>query len=335
MALAAVVWLVVGMGIAFPGFGAFVLAFIPLPEWVDRFWIRMIMLALTLLVPICVGVLSIYIMDKAKRPQTIGAKCKAVLRGYPYTFGLALALVFMIVVAPIVKLMDLIRRLEKAHIAMIVKPRDYMDVVGDIERVLQAGGYQVRRELAGWMLRAPTKVFILLVGGVFENLVADQLTVLKTSRLRVLLHPFDLVIQGRKREVMRVKALITENLTFTKAYQTWSEEANELEDRLVAIWNTIKADAKSDPGPCLNQLRSIESEMKATEMTYEEWEVLFRERLIVERGLLQVLAGIRQEPKDLTDAKPDSHALANRLSNSAGDNKPSRSRKAPAERPVV
>jgi hypothetical protein len=338
MAMAAVVWLVVALGIAFPGFGAFVLAFIPLPEWVDRFWIRMIMLALTLLVPIGVGVLAISIMDKAKRPKTIGAKCKAILRGYPYTFGLALALVIMIVVAPIIKLIDLVRRREKAHIAMIVKPQDYLDVVGDIERVLLSGGFEVQRELAGWMLRAPTKVFTLLVGGVFENMVADQLTVLRAPRIKVLLHPFDLVVQGRKKQVARAKSLIAENLTFTKAYQTWSEEANKMEDRLVAIWNAIKADAKDNPEPSLKQLRAIENEMKTIDLTYEEWEVLFRERTIVERGLLQVMAGVREEPKDLTDAKPESHeahSLTDRTPNRSDREKPGRSKKPPAPRPVV
>jgi hypothetical protein len=204
---------------------------------------------------------------------------------------------------------------------------------------LQAGGFVVRRELAGWMLRAPTKLFTLLVGGVFENMVADQLTVLISSRIRVLLHPFDLVIQGRKQAVARAQALITENLTFTKAYQTWSEEANELEDRLLVIWSAIKADAKADPAPCLNQLRAIEIEMKTIEMTYEEWQVLFRERLIVERGLLQVMAGIREQPKDLTDARPDSHeaarTLANRSASFADHDKPSRPRKASTARPVL
>lgn len=308
MALAAVVWLVVALGIAFPGFGAFVLAFVPLPDWVDRFWIRMIMLTLTLLVPIGVGVLSIYLMDRAKRPQSFGAKIKAVLRGYPYTIGLALALVFMVVIAPIIQVVDLIRRIEKAHIAMIVKPRDYMDVVFDIERVLKAGGYDVHREPAGWLLRAPTKVFTTLVGGVFDNLVADKLSVLKASRIKVVLHPFDLVIQGRKIDVARAQAIIAENLTFTKAYQTWSEDANAIEDRLLKIWNAIKEGAKADFHPCLDQLRDIEGELKVTELTFEEWEVLFRERLIVERGLLQVIAGVRKHPKDLTDAIPQAAA---------------------------
>ena len=305
MALAAIVWLVVALGIAFPGFGAFVLAFIPLPEWVDRFWIRMIMLALTLIVPIGVGVLAFYLTDRAKRPKTIGAKAKAILRGYPCSLGLSLALVFMIVIAPIVKLIDVIRRREKAHIAMIVKSKDYLEVVDDIERVLKAGGYEVQRELAGWLLRAPTKLFTMLVGGVFENMVADQLTVLKTRRIRVLLHPFDLVIQGRQKEIGRVQALITENLTFTRAYQTWSEIANQLEDRLLGIWNVIKTTCRDDTDSCLNQVRAIEKDMKTSDITYDEWEVLYRERLIVERGLLQVMAGLRKRPEDLTDSKPE------------------------------
>lgn len=304
MGLGSMVWLVVALGVAFPRFGAFLLAFVPLPEWVDDFWVRMIMLALTLLVPIGVGVLALYVVDKEQRPKGLARKAKAVLRGYPYTVGLALTLVLMIVVAPVVKVRDLLRRWDSAHVAMVVEPKDYLDVVGDVQRVLRAGGFETHRERANWMLRAPTKVFTFFAGGAFENLVADRLTVLKSPKVEVLLHPSDLVIRGKERDVTRARALITENLTFTKAYQTWSKDANQIEDRLVAIWQTVKAEGDARPGPSLEELRSIERDLKTLELSFDEWEVLYREKMIVERGLLQVMAGLIERPKDLTDEKP-------------------------------
>jgi hypothetical protein len=301
MGLGSVVWLVVALGVAFPRFGAFLLAFVPLPHWIDTFWVRMIMLALALLVPVAVGVLGLFILDKEQRPKGFAAKAKAILRGYPYTLGLALTLVMMILVAPVMKVRDLLRRWDSTHVPIIVEAPDYLDVVGDVQRVLRAGGFETRRERAPWMLRAPTKVFTTFAGGAVENLVADQLTVLTSPKIEVLLHPSDLVIRGREHEVARARALLTEHLTFTKAYQTWTKDANQLEDRLAAVWHTLKTEGDAHLEQCRERLRSVEDDLKAANLSFEEWEVLYRERMTVERGLLRLLAGLTDRPEDLTE----------------------------------
>src|SRR5687768_7337522 len=40
-----VIWLLTLVGIAFPRIGTFLLSFVPLPEWIDKKWIRLAMLA--------------------------------------------------------------------------------------------------------------------------------------------------------------------------------------------------------------------------------------------------------------------------------------------------
>ena len=39
------------LGIVFPSFATFLLAFVPLPDWVDRTWVRLAMLAAAAIVP--------------------------------------------------------------------------------------------------------------------------------------------------------------------------------------------------------------------------------------------------------------------------------------------
>lgn len=301
MGLSSIVWLVVALGVLFPRVGAFVLAFVPIPESIHLWWIRLVMIVLALLVPIGVGVLATYIVPKERRPQGIKNKAKTWVRGYPYTLGLASTMVMMILVAPIMKARDLWRRWDSVHVPMIVETKDYTSVVDDIQQVLKAGGFETDREQASWMLRFPTKVLTFFAGGMVNNLVADQLTVLKASKIEVLLHPSDLVIRGKEYDVARARSLIAENLTFTKAYQTWTEEANHLEDRLASIWHQIKQDSCLQPGPCLDKLHQVEHDLRTSVISFEEWEVLSREKMSVELKLLQVMAGVTDQATDLTD----------------------------------
>ncbi|MCE9531529.1 MAG: hypothetical protein K8T89_10470 [Planctomycetes bacterium] len=306
MAFGSVIWLTVVFGIAFPKLGAFLLAFAPLPKSVDPVWIRLAMLAMALLIPMGIGVLGLYLVEQAERPKSLIAKIKKVLKGYPYTLGLALTLFMMIVVAPIMKVRSLLRRWDDAHLPMMVVPNDYMDVVADIQHVLRTGGFETHRETANLMLRLPTKILTFFAGGSVDRLIADRLTILRSPRVEVLLHPSDLVIRGRSGDVARVRAILTENLTFTKAYQTWTTEANRIEDRLVAIWNEINGDQDRNTDQCMEQLHAVEHDIKAAEFSYEEWEVLFREKLSVERVLLRLMAD-PQNRSSIRDVEPVLH----------------------------
>src|SRR3954452_717771 len=62
IALGAVVWIVVVLGIVFPRLAAFLLAFVPLPAWIAD-WTRLIMLALAVILPPAVGFVSLFLVD--------------------------------------------------------------------------------------------------------------------------------------------------------------------------------------------------------------------------------------------------------------------------------
>ena len=118
----------------------------------------------------------------------------------------------------------------------------------------------------------------------------DELTELRTSDLEIGLYPSDIAISGRKQPVARARAAIASRLTSTAAHLTTSKEAQAVEDRIEAI-------ARSDPArdesgnPILTsgvagELRAIDELLARLEVDYDEWEVLYRMRLQVERDLL-------------------------------------------------
>lgn len=305
--LGSVAWIFAVLGILFPAFASFLLAFVPLPDWVDRAWVRLAMLVAAAIIPLVVGIIATRMLPPEQRPAGMVATLTEALKGYPYTVALALTLIVMTLLAPAIKARAMLKRWSTRHVPVIVQSAQYLEVVSQIEKALDTGGFEVERRQASWLLRLPTKILTTLAGGAVDDLVADQLTELRSDRLEVLLHPSDLVINASERDAARANAIIAEQLAFSPAYMTWTKEANEIEDRLRKIWVTLRQQANK-PG-MLNRLTSrlvaVEHDLRALELSYEEWDVLFREKLMVERALLQVKAELVDRPLDLTEAPPE------------------------------
>lgn len=300
MAASSVLWIVVLVGIAFPKAGVFLLSFVPLPDWVDQGLVRWIMFGLTIAIPALVGVISLFVLDPSDRPRGFSAKCKAVLKGYPYTIGLALTFLLMLVVAPIMKIRDLARRWTSTHVPLVIEPQDYSKVVDEIQRVMRDHNVKATREQASWLVRWPTKVFTFFASGANDDLVADNLAVLRAPNQEIMLHPSDLVISGREKDVTRTHAIMTEHLSFTDAYLTWSKESQQIEDRLDAVWRGIKTESFS-MAESLEVVRDIQNQLTKLSISYEEWEILFRMRVLVEREILiRSLAPAGQDESELS-----------------------------------
>lgn len=286
MAFGSVAWLIALLGIAFPSFATFLLAFVTLPPWIDHTWIRLAMLLAALLIPLLVGGLSLLILEPADRPKGLGARARAVLKGYPFTSGLALALLAMVIFAPIMRVGLLLRRWSTQHVPVIIETEDYEQVVDEVQRALAGRGWKTRRRPASWMLRLPTRLLTGLAGGGANRLVAERLTTLRADRLEVVLHPSDLVISGPGAEVGHARAALAEQLAFSPAYLTWDKDANALEDRLRAVWEELRREPTGlSRGAAAADLARIETDLHSADLPYDEWEVLFRARLLANRGL--------------------------------------------------
>ena len=105
---------------------------------------------------------------------------------------------------------------------------------------------------------------------------------LASNEIEVVLHPSDLIITGREKRAAHARAILAERLVFTPAYLTWDKEANEIEDRLKALWNARRSGSTET---LQAQVRAVEHDLRKLEVPYEEWEVLFRELLLLQRAL--------------------------------------------------
>ncbi len=286
-AMGSVLWIVVVLGVAFPSVGTFLLSFVTLPERINPNWVRLGMLAAVVLLPLGVGAITLLLVDPEKRPKGMD-KVKAIFKGYPYTLGLALTLILMCLITPFLKLQDLWRRWTTTHTPVLIDPKEYFKVVDRVEKILKKDGLTTKRERAHWLLRLPTRIFSLLGGGTAATLLANELTVLRSPQFELLLHPSDLVLRGKEADIIPVRALLTEHLVFSQAYLTWTKEANALEDRINAIFHEVIGKTTGIPShEVMKRLGVLGADVRKVKLSYEEWEVLLRERLLLEQAFLR------------------------------------------------
>ena len=278
MAVGSLVWVVTLAGVLFPDIATFVLTFVPVPDFVDDTWIRLVMLAAAAAIPVLIGIGAIVLTEKERRPKG-GGLVSAVLRGYPFTLVLAVTIVFLGVIAGVRKVRSLARRWDDAHVPVIVKPGAYDRVVADLESVLDAADLDVRREAAPAVLSVPPHLLDAVAGKALGALVPDRLMVLRGEGIDILIYPSDIAISGSKERVARARAAIASKLTTSPAYMTTTAEAERLEDRITAL-------AREDAPTAERSLVDIDRELARLAVPFDEWETVYRERLQVERDLL-------------------------------------------------
>ena len=271
------------IGVILPDIGAFLLAFVPRPDWVQEGWLRLLMLILALILPLVVGIAGIVLLDPADRPRGL-ARIGAVLRGYPYAAVLALVLLTMLIVAPIRKVRSILKGWTDEHIAVVVQPGGYDRVATDVEGALDSAGLEIARGRAPFVLELPSRLLAAVGGSSVRRLVPDHLFVLKNQRLEVTLHPSDIAISGKKEDVARARAAIATRVTFTAAYMTTAEESQQVEDVLLAI-----SEGRAPAGA----MGAVDDRLARLTIPHDEWEVLYRQRLQVERDLRERQAAAR------------------------------------------
>jgi hypothetical protein len=285
IALASLLWLVVLAGIVIPDIGAFMLAFVPVPDFIDENVVRLAMLGIALALPLGIGIAAVTIAEPASRPK--GASLAvAVLRGYPFTATLAVTIAILAVLALVRKARSIARRWEDAHVPVIVKPGGYDRVVADLERVIGATGIEVHRRPAPRLLSLPSRMLDAVAGSALGDLVPDRLMLLSGPALEVLVYPSDVAISGRKDEMARARAAIAKELTETPAYMTTSAEAERIEDVISEI---ARDDAPATSGRVTatrRRLRRLDAAIARLRVPFDEWETIYRQRLQVERDLL-------------------------------------------------
>lgn len=280
-----VIWMVMLAGFIVPDLGAFLLLLVPPQDFVPEQVIRLLMLAGVIVVPAIVGVVTLALTTKDERNAR--RAIEAVARGYPLTILLAVLLVFLALLAIWRKGSSLIRRWTDAHVPMVVKPGAYDQVADDLDRALTDAGFDLTPETAPAAMSMPAKWLAAISGRTSSSLVPDRMLRLRGKDLDILIYPMDILISGKPDDVTRARAAMASRLTTSAAHLTVTAEAQAIEDRLTAL---AKGSGDTEHPPRFDEaaaaeFAAIDEELATIRVSYEEWEVLYRQRLQVERDL--------------------------------------------------
>ena len=280
IALGSLVWVVVLVGVALPDVGTFLLAFVPVPDFIEGWMVRLAMLVAAIVIPLLIGVAAVFVAEPGTRPRGAGV-ATAVLRGYPFTLVLALTIGILAVVSVVRKATSLARRWEDAHVPIVVQPGGYDRVVDDLRAVLNAAGIHVQPRAAPAILALPPRLLDRVAGKGLGDLVPDRLMLLRARDVEVLVYPSDIAIAGTKRAVARGRAAIASKLTDSPAYLTTSAESERIEDTI----RDLARQARTNPSAVEARLAELDARIANLEVPFDEWETVYRERLQIEARL--------------------------------------------------
>jgi hypothetical protein len=280
-----VIWMVLVAGVIVPQVGTFLLFLVPPQDIVPEAVVRLAMLIGALVLPALVGGLTLALSPEQERgPRAV---LEAVARGYPLTVLLAVLLVFLAGLAIWRKAGALLRHWSDAHVPLVVKPGAYEQVATDLARAVADAGLEVEARPASAAMSKPAR-WIAAVGGRSSSaLVPERMLQLRGTDIDILIYPMDLLISGKPELLARARAAMASRLTTTAAHLTVSAEAQAVEDRLTAL--AAGTDGAGErprfDAAAAAAFASIDETLATTVIPYDEWEVLYRQRLQVERDL--------------------------------------------------
>lgn len=291
ISLTSILWVLTVIGVIFPRSASFMIGFIKVPSYIDTTPIRLAMLPGAILLPAVVGVWNLLLTDKSARPVGRKDLCKEILRGYPFSLGLSITFITMLLAVPLMKVQELLKRYHAYHIPVMIKPKKYTAVVSELTDLLESKGIHVTPTQASRLVRWPTKLLSVFAVSSVSMFVANELMQLKWEDGEIVVHPSDLLVRGKPEIVTRVHGWIIADLALRSAYFTWHDEAHEIEDKLRQVRKYTDENPRTQTLAIISgKLEEIEHALHKINIPEDEWSVLFRQLLQMQRrvGELQL-----------------------------------------------
>ena len=282
---AAAAWPLLLLGIVAPQVATFVLAFVPLAGSVSTTVARMIWIALAVLVPVGIGVAVWMQAAPEKRPSSAP---RAILRGFPITLGLATAFAVLLVTVPVLRIVSGLRGRRDVHMPLVTTQESYAHAAGLVAGALQRHGFDVTAAPPPWWMALPSRILLRLGRGAFEGYVLEKTAYFRGAALEVALYPNALLLRGTETDTARAQALVVEAVTgHPDMFQTFAPGAQDLERQIQRVWAALRREPEAhvEAASLLSRVDDIAAQMAREPLPFDEWQVLYRQVLQLERAL--------------------------------------------------
>src|SRR5262245_32547458 len=120
-----------------------------------------------------------------------------------------------------------------------------------------------------------------------RRLRAAELRTASWVRAHVLLYPNGLLLRGSGRQTAWAHGLLVEALTDAPAYQTFDPVAQDIERQIRGVWAVFGQNPAAHVGAAAldSRLDEIAEQIRALPVGYEEWQIVYRQALQLDRAL--------------------------------------------------
>jgi hypothetical protein len=136
-------------------------------------------------------------------------------------------------------------------------------------------------------MSAPSKILFKLGGQAFAGMVSDCIEYRRGEALEVAVLPNETLLYGKPAEVARAHALCAEVFAPRPVMQTFDARAQDLERQIKRVW-TVYRDAPHahERAPALlARLTEIAHDLADSNLPWDEWQLVFRLTLQLDRAL--------------------------------------------------
>jgi hypothetical protein len=280
VSLIGLAWLIVLFGFAIPILGGALLEATGLIE--ENFDVQPLhyfgLAAAVLLTP--PGVAASVVYGAFHEQRDVATWVRLVPVSYPATFMLGLSVLQMVLFTPILLIQRWRQKRKLVQVPLVMRQdTDDDDLLEAVETALKAAGvdaYQVEEATGpkSWPMRTMAYPAQHLLAAVVRG---EPIRVV-AGDLEVLAYATNIAINGPKERAYEIRAAVEREVAFCDAYLTWNDEAQELEDELMAA----DGQANGDLDRLRRRLDRIQARIDRASLNSEEWNVLYRLRLQVE-----------------------------------------------------
>ena len=273
-------WVILVIGFAIPIFGGAALeAAGVIEENFDVRWYHYLgLVAAIVAVPPVVAAITVW--GEFHEERSVGTWLGLVPMSYPSTAMLGASVLQMVAFTPYLLFQRWRHKRKFVQVSLVMREGtdddDLVEALRDALRSIDIDDVEVTRAsgIKVWPMRTVGFAAEHLLGAI----VRGEPMKLEAADLEIFAYATNISIQGSKEDTYRVRAAVERKLGFHKAYLTWSEHAQEIEDALL----DAHGDADGDVEVLRERLDEIQEVMDTASLNGEEWNVLYRRRLQIE-----------------------------------------------------
>jgi hypothetical protein len=280
ISLVAAAWVILVIGFAVPIFTGAVLEAAGVIE--DNFDVELLhyvgLVAGILLAPPVVAAVTVW--GEFRDERSVAAWLRLVPVSYPATASLGASVLLMVAFTPVILFQRWRHEVKYVQVSLVMREGtdddDLVEALRDALASIDVAEVRVAPATGPktWPLRTVGFAAQHLLGAV----VRGEPVRVEADGVEIYAYATNISIQGPKEDTYRFRAAIERKLGFHAAYLTWNDDAQDIEDALLAAHE----EAGTDVDALRSRLDEIQARMDTESLNGEEWNVLYRRRLQIE-----------------------------------------------------